>query len=353
MTMPTTMARRAAAVTALLISGALLAIGLLLAGLISAVLLNTDPAGASVGASAGASADASAGATTSAVSGTGGAAANTGWVRLAHLSPNAPAVDVYLYNFGNPAARLVLHHVSYGTVSTYQQVPAGEYTVAMRAAGAKGSAPPILSTGFAVDRGDAYTVAGMGPASGLRLQVMDDPLTAPAGHALVRIIQASLRQHVVTLSLGNLTLAHSLSFGSTTSYRQVAPGQDVALVTGSSEHASMNVSLPAASIQTLVVLDGSKGLQLRDLKDAAGSQVQPVGGASTGLGGTAPRPSPSPLPWLALMAAGTVLTTAVALRYRTILRFRATRHDYNTRHEGSTRRYYPAQHHRPAHTKRA
>jgi uncharacterized protein DUF4397 len=57
------------------------------------------------------------------------AAAATGWIRLAHLSPNAPAVDVYLYNFGNPDARVVLHHVSYGTVSPYEQVPAGQYTV--------------------------------------------------------------------------------------------------------------------------------------------------------------------------------------------------------------------------------
>jgi hypothetical protein len=320
MTMPTTVARRAVAATALLITGLLLALGLLLAGVVGATLLNAAPAGASVNA-------------TSAIA---GPAASTGWVRLAHLSPNAPAVDVYLYNFGNPAARLVLHHVSYGTVSPYQQVPAGEYTVSMRAAGAKGSAPPILSTGFAVDRGDAYTVAGMGPASGLRLQVMDDRLTAPAGHALVRVIQASLRQHVVTLSLGQVTLTHGLSFAGTTSYQQVSAGHDVARVTGSSEHTSMDVSMPADSIQTLVVLDGSKGLQLTDLKDAAGSQVQPVGGAGTGLGGTAPRPAPSPLLWLALMSGGGVLTTAFALRYRT------------------THRYHPAHHiPRRAHTKRA
>jgi hypothetical protein len=320
MTMPTTVARRAVAATALLITGLLLALGLLLAGVVGATLLNAAPAGASVNA-------------TSAIA---GPAASTGWVRLAHLSPNAPAVDVYLYNFGNPAARLVLHHVSYGTVSPYQQVPVGEYTVSMRAAGAKGSAPPILSTGFAVNRGDAYTVAGMGPASGLRLQVMDDRLTAPAGHALVRVIQASLRQHVVTLSLGQTTLAHGLSFASTTSYQRVSAGQEVARVTGSSERTSMSVSMPADSIQTLVVLDGSKGLQLTDLKDAAGSQVQPVGGAATGLGGTAPRPAPSPLLWLALMAGGGVLTTAFALRYRT------------------AHRYHPA-HHTPrrAHTKRA
>ncbi len=296
MTMPTTVARRPAAVTALLISGLLLATGLLVTGLLGATLLNADPAGA---------------------------ATTTGWIRLAHLSPNAPAVDVYLYNFGNPDARLVLHHVSYGTVSPYEPVPAGEDTVSMRAAGAKGSAPPILSTGFAVKSGEAYTVAGMGPAAGLRLQVMNDKLAAPAGQVLVRVIQASLRQHVVSLSLGNRTLARNLDFASTTGYQQVAPGQDVAQATGSSEHTSMNVSLPADSIQTIVVLDGSGGLRLTDLTDAAGSKTQPVGGAATGLGGTAPHPGSSPLFWLALAAAGAGLALPAAHRLRTT-RYRPT-----------------------------
>ena len=64
------------------------------------------------------------------------AAPGAGWGRLAHLSPNTPPVDVYLYSFGDPSARLVLRHVSYGTVSPYREVPAGDYTVSMRAAGA-------------------------------------------------------------------------------------------------------------------------------------------------------------------------------------------------------------------------
>ena len=191
MTMPTTAARRAVAATALLITGLLLALGLLLAGVV-----RRHPAERRPGRRIGQRHQRD--------RGPGG---------QHRLGPAGPPFAQRSrrrrvpYNFGNPAARLVLHHVSYGTVSPYQQVPAGEYTVSMRAAGAKGSAPPILSTGFAVDRGDAYTVAGMGPASGLRLQVMDDRLTAPAGHALVRVIQASLRQHVVTLSLGQVTLA--------------------------------------------------------------------------------------------------------------------------------------------------
>ena len=61
------------------------------------------------------------------------ATTDTGWIRLAHLSPNTPAVDVYLYSFGNSNAMIVLHHVAYGTVSPYESVQAGDYSVAMRA----------------------------------------------------------------------------------------------------------------------------------------------------------------------------------------------------------------------------
>ena len=45
------------------------------------------------------------------------ATTGTGWIRLAHLSPNTPAVDVYLYSFNNSNAKIVLHHVAYGTES--------------------------------------------------------------------------------------------------------------------------------------------------------------------------------------------------------------------------------------------
>src|SRR5215469_16443886 len=73
------------------------------------------------------------------------AKAKVGWIRLAHFSPNTPAVDVYLYSFGNPSAKIVLHHVGYGVVSTYEPIAAGDYTVAMRAAGAAATTKPVLS----------------------------------------------------------------------------------------------------------------------------------------------------------------------------------------------------------------
>ena len=216
---------------------------------------------------------------------TASAATGTGWIRLAHLSPNTPAVDVYLYSFGDSSAQIVLHHVAYGTVSPYEQVPAGDYTVAMRAAGAAATSAPVLSASVDVTSGRAYTVAGLGPESGLRLQVLDDQLGTPSGKALVRVIQASLKQSVVSVNWGGQVLNGSLKFGSVSSYQTVSPGTATLTVSGGGEQATASVPLAAGTVHTLVVLDGAKGLQIDDLLDAAGSGTAPAGGAGTGFAG--------------------------------------------------------------------
>jgi Domain of unknown function (DUF4397) len=249
---------------------------------------------------------------------TASAATTTGWIRLAHLSPNTPAVDVYLYSFGDSSAQIVLHHVAYGTVSPYEQVPTGDYTVAMRAAGATATSAPVLSASVDVVAGHAYTVAGLGPESGLRLQVLDDQLSTPSGKALVRIIQASLKQSVVSVKWGGDVLNGSLKFGSVSSYQTVSPGTATLTVSGGGDTSTTSVPLAAGTVHTLVVLDGAKGLQIDNLLDAAGSGIDPAGGAGTGFGGMAPRAPSSPLPWLAAIGAGLVLTAAGGLRLRRV-----------------------------------
>jgi Domain of unknown function (DUF4397) len=240
------------------------------------------------------------------------ASAGTGWVRLAHLSPNTPAVDVYLYSFGDSSAELVLHHVGYGVVSPYESLAAGDYTVAMRAAGAGPATKPVLSATLTVTRGGAYTVAGLGPESGLRLQVLTDRLSTPPGKALVRVIQASLQQHVVTVTWNGEPAVTNLAFGSVSSYQAVAPATAALHVSGESETGNAMITLAAGSVHTLVVLDGSKGLVLDNFLDAAGSGDAPAGGVSTGFGGTAPT-VPSPMPWVYLIGAGLVLAAAGGL----------------------------------------
>jgi hypothetical protein len=243
----------------------------------------------------------------------------TGWIRLAHLSPNTPPVDVYLYSFGNSHAMIVLHHVAYGTVSPYEKVKAGEYTVAMRGAGAKPSSQPVLSTSVQITTGGAFTVAGMGPAKGLRLQVLRDRLTTPPDKSLVRVIQASLRYQKITVMANHRTLAKQLNFAHVTSYVSTPPGSFDVHVAGMGGKGAADIALAAGTIHTLVVLDSSgHNLQIANLEDAAGSNVPPQGGAPTGFGGTAPAPGPSPALWVSLVAAGALLVTAAAYRMRRV-----------------------------------
>jgi hypothetical protein len=238
-------------------------------------------------------------------------AATVGWVRCANLSPGTPAVDIYLISFGNPGHSIVLKHAEYGEVYSYMPVSTGEYTVAMRTVGAPASSSPIVSTSFMVSAGANYTVASLGPASGRRLEVLKDAMAAPAGKALVRVIQASLKQDMVTVTYGMSVLAQQLAFGAVTSYMTVQPGAQNVQFTATGAHTAMSVALTAGSVHTIVVLDGSSGLLVDNLTDAAGSPAAPTGGAGTGLGGTAPRDTaPDSTPWVATLSAGLLLVMA-------------------------------------------
>jgi hypothetical protein len=244
------------------------------------------------------------------------AAGHDGWVRIAHLSPEAPAMDMYLYPFGEPASPIVLKDVSYGNVSAYVALSPGQYTVAMRGFGAPASSKPALTTSFMVSAGAAYTLAALGPDPGLRTEVLQDQMTAPRGQAVVRVLQASLRQPRVTVSYGPDILARQLAFGSATSYTAVSPGVHTVRFTVPGDQTATPVTLAADSVHTIVVLDDGTGLRADAVTDAVGSRLMPEGAAAAGFGGTAPRPPANPAPWLALIAAGALLSAAGLTRLR-------------------------------------
>ena len=255
------------------------------------------------------------------------AAATDGWVRCANLSPGTPAVDIYLYAFGNPGHPTILRHANYGNVSSYMAVSAGEYTVAMRPVGATASSPPVVSTNFMVKAGSAYTVASIGSSGAQRALVLTDQMAAPHGKALVRVIQASVQQQQVTVGDAQDVLAQQLAFGSATSYVAVQPGTQTVKFTASGQMTSMSVTLADGSVHTIVVLDGSSGLKVDILTDAAGSQATPTGGAATGLGGTAPRDAvPGLIPWAGTLAAGLLLVAAGVIGLRRSRRTAAAGH---------------------------
>lgn len=242
------------------------------------------------------------------------AGAQPGYVRVAHLSPNTPAMDVYLYSYGDPSAPVVLRDVAYGAVSAYQPVAAGTYTVAMRAAGAPATSRAAVSTTIDVHSGAASTVAAIGPLASLRLTVLADQITAPRGKALVRVIQASTSQRSVTVTAGSTVLGSDLGFAAVTPYGSVHPGTLAVRAAGNSENGTVSLTVAPDTVYSVVVLDKPGGLVLTPLTDSAGMAAMPTGGAQTGFGGTAPHPG-TPLPlWLAI--AGLVLAGATAAAAR-------------------------------------
>ncbi len=245
-----------------------------------------------------------------AISGSPAAAAgDVGYVRLAHLSPDTPDVDVYLTTVGGGSPK-VFPGVGYGTVSSYLNVPTGTYAVAMRASGAPATDPPVLTTDVTVAAGKAYMVAGVGKHADLGLKVINDDLSPPpTGKAKVRIVQASVRAPVLDLAIqGGATIATGVAFASTTDYLAVDPGRWTLKMQGANGGPSGTVSahLVSGDVYSLIVLDGKdSGLSAQLRMDAAGSGSRPNGGVATGAGGTQRGPvSPALLAAVLVVLAG-------------------------------------------------
>lgn len=218
-------------------------------------------------------------------------AAAAGQLRLAHLSPDTPAVDVYVDSVADPAADVTLPGVSYGTVSDYRNVPPGMYTVSMRKAGADPKTPPVLSTTVEVGDGVARTVAGVGRFADLGLRVLKDDLaTPPAGQARVRVVAAAAQAGKVDVSLpGGPTIAGGLPFAATSDYVDVPAGQTALQVAPAGSPAtSLPVTVAPGAVYSVLVLDKpGGGLTVRPILDAAGPGVVPSGSVPAGEGGTA------------------------------------------------------------------
>ncbi len=250
------------------------------------------------------------------------AATSTGWIRLGNLSPGTAPVDIYVYPSGSSVAQIVLPDVAYGTVSSYQVVDAGGFSVQTRAAGASASSPPVLSASVTVQGGDAFTVVALaGTSQGGQLKVLDDSLTAPKGKSLVRVIQATDQKQVTfhcscaAGAPGNITT--DAATGSVSSYAAIPTGTWTMTATAPSASAALPVTLTADTVHTEIVVDAKSGsIAIENLLDAAGSGQPPVGGVGTGFGGAAPHGPGSPLAWLAVIGAGALLTVSGSRGWR-------------------------------------
>jgi hypothetical protein len=246
------------------------------------------------------------------------AAASNGYVRLAHLSPDTPRVDVYLSSPSGAVEEQRFDGVGYGDVSRYNLLPTGTYAIAMRAAGSAPSIAPVITAQVTVAAGKAYTVAGVGRFADLGLRVIDDDLALPpGGKAKVRIIQASVRAPVLGVSTAaGQSIASDVAFASTTPYKLVNPGYWTVNLqpAGGGQPSTLQANCKSGNVYSLIVVDAPGGGLKAELRaDALREGGIPIGGVDTGAGGTAPRDSRSAAllasALLALCCAGVLVAT--------------------------------------------
>jgi hypothetical protein len=216
------------------------------------------------------------------------AASATGWVRLAHLSPDTTGVDIQLTALAGGKVVESLTDVVYGQVSNYMALPQGTYVVSMASTG-QSMTTPVIQTSINVTAGQPITVAAYGKNADLRSVVFTDDLTPPAtGQSRIRVVQASTSVPTVDITTTNgVVVATQAKEGTATPYANVPAGDWMLNLTGASNTSTAEVSLAPGSVSTLFVLDNARGgVTITSVTDASSVGDLPTGGIQTGGGAT-------------------------------------------------------------------
>ncbi len=203
-------------------------------------------------------------------------AADTGWVRLTHLSPDTPKVNVALTSLSNSRDVIELSEVGYGDISGYTKVAVGKYVATMTPPGGDAKSTPAVSQPVTVRANKAYTVAAVGKNADLKGVVLNDDLTpGPEGKARVRLLQASYSADEVTVRAeGGPVVAEDAKFATATDYTTVPAGVWTLRIDPAGdkvEPTTTETALASASVNTVIVLDGKDGkLAAKVIVDSGG-----------------------------------------------------------------------------------
>jgi hypothetical protein len=227
-------------------------------------------------------------------------------LRVAHLSPDAPAVDVCLAAAGSGlftgpvlAQAGAAAGLAYGQATRYLDVAAGTYDVRIVAAAAVDCTSPIVpdTAGASLPGGRAVTVAATGlaaPAAGqpsFALVPLVDETQVAAGKAKVRFVHASPGTPPVDVGAGAgasfTPLFTAVPFGAVDADRAPAGYLETDPLSGATISARATgttadalaipgVTLPAGAIVTVFavgVLGGDPGLAALVCADDTGEQA--------------------------------------------------------------------------------
>lgn len=179
-----------------------------------------------------------------------------GRVRAAHLSPDAPNVDVLV------DGEVVLADVAFGSVSDYLPLNSGTYAIEINEAGTTNT---VLSESVDVGAGEAYTLAAVDFLTNINTLLTVDDLTAPdEGNAHVRVIHASPDAPNVDVIVDDDTVLTDVPFKAVSDYLPLSAGaHDVMVnVTGTDTTViSVSPDLEDGGIYTVIAADEVANIQ--------------------------------------------------------------------------------------------
>lgn len=183
-------------------------------------------------------------------------------LRLAHVSPDAPAVDVYL-NDVRAVSSLV-----YGAATEAIALPPGEYTVALRVAGDDAAESPMTAARLTLGADEAWTLLAMDRLAALQMVLFaEDTSTPSAGKARLTAIHAHPDAPAVTIALPDGTAVfENLAFGQQSAGVELAPGAyDLGVADAATGEALLQLTrldLAAGRSYTAIVIPSAQGTQI-------------------------------------------------------------------------------------------
>lgn len=202
-------------------------------------------------------------------------------LRVAHLVPDAPAVDVYV------DGEMALSSVGFGAVSAYLEVEAGMRQVEVYASGTTSN--PVIDAEVTLGDNNSYTVAAMGQLSNSTIAptVSMDSRGAPSNGSWLRFVHASPDAPAVDVKLADGTMLFSnSSFRDVEDYLPVDAGMyDIRVTLAGTDDVVLsydNIEIPNQSILTVWAI-GALGNETNPLNAAVTVEAPGNGAGATPL----------------------------------------------------------------------
>ncbi len=241
-------------------------------------------------------------------------AANTGRLRLVHGVVGAPAVDVYINDV------LVAPALTIERPTEHIDLPAGEHTVVLRAAGTEDE---IFNGGIAITAGTAATAVVLQGETEIELKAYEDAVSASTpDRAIISVINTIPGTENVDVALPDGTpLATGVAFGSASNPVSLSPMTIGLIFTVTIADMSGVVDVPAETFYggvyyNLIALDGGAFSAPRLIVAKTGLTQNltsaPGGGATLAIAPTQAPTAAAAQPTAASVAGSEVVTDSTA-----------------------------------------